>query len=441
LIPYADKKMPLAEDLYEKLTDDEDARLCDDISAKACRATPRSFTLILSSYCLTKLGDAIASPKTTLAWVTTILGAPAFVLGFLVPIRESGSMIPQLFIGSVIRKLPVRKWVWVFGSIGQCLAIAGIGLAALYLQGAAAGWAILILIALFSLARGFCSVAAKDVLGKTIPKPKRGQLTGWSASAAGLVSVGVGLALMLPASGRLNESLLGLLLITAGALWLVAAGIYARVPEYSGETGGGRNALEALRRVRILLVDRPFRRFVMTRALLMCSALSAPFYVALAQSKLGSPTYLLGAFVAAAGIASLVSAPIWGRLADASSKHVMILAALVTSGIGIVTAAVDTLAPHVTQTVWFLPFAYFILSVAHSGVRVGRKTYVVNLASGNQRTDYVAISNSVIGGLLLLVGSVGSLAPFISNSCVIGLLALVVLGGAMLGATLPHAEA
>ena len=102
--------------------------------------------------------------------MTTVVGAPAFVLGFLVPIRESGSMIPQLFVGGIVRQLPIRKWVWVFGSCGQFLCIAGIGLTAWFLEGAAAGWAILVLIALFSLARCFNSVASKDVMGKAIPK-------------------------------------------------------------------------------------------------------------------------------------------------------------------------------------------------------------------------------------------------------------------------------
>ena len=431
--------MALADDLYDKLTDDNDARLCEDIREEACHETPRSFSLILLSSVLTKLGDAIASPKTTLAWVTTAVGAPSFVLGFLVPIRESGSMIPQLFIGSVIRRLAVRKWVWVVGSLGQGLCIIGIGLSALLLNGARAGWAILGLTTLFSLARGFSSVAAKDVLGKTIPKPKRGQLTGWSASAAGLLSVAVGLALMLPAGSGLAESWLGLLIIAAGLLWFAAAGIYAQIREDAGETGGGRNAFESLRRLSILLTDKPFRRFVVTRALLMCSALSAPFYIALAQSNYGSPTYLLGAFVVSAGIASLISAPLWGRFADTSSKRVMVGAALITSGIGIATFMVDRFIPRLGATVWFLPLAYFVLSVAHSGVRVGRKTYVVNLASGNQRTDYVAVSNSTIGVLLLLVGSIGALAPIISNAGVIGLLALMGLAGAILGATLPDA--
>ena len=432
--------MQISDSIYETLTNEDDARFCAEIGETACREAPQSFVLMLGSYFFTKLGDAIANPKTTLAWLTTALGAPAFVLAVLVPIRESGSMLPQLFIGSAIRKIQIRKWVWVIGSIAQGLCIVGIGAVAIHLEGSEAGWAILSLIVAFSLARSFCSVAAKDVLGKTIPKNKRGQLTGWSASAAGLMTVAIGIALILPVAEDADRAVLGLVLFGAGGLWFAAALIYARVPETPGETGGGRGGADALRRLRLLVIDKPFRRFVITRALLMCSALSAPFYVALAHSGIGSGVSVLGAFVAAAGIASLVSAPFWGRFADASSKRVMILAALTTSAVGICTVIVYRFYPAAGQTGWFLPLAYFLLSLAHSGVRVGRKTYVVNLGRGNQRTDYVAISNSVIGVLLLLVGSIGALAPMIGNAGVIGLLALMGLCGAAFGTSLPDVE-
>lgn len=432
--------MPISESIYETLTNEEDTRLCKDIGEDACREVPKNFVLVLLSYCLTKLGDAIASPKTTLAWLTSMVGAPAYVLALLVPIRESGSMIPQLFIGSAIRRLPVRKRVWVLGSIGQAACIFGIGLVALSLTGAAAGWALLGLVVLFSLFRGFCSVAAKDVVGKTIPKAKRGQLAGWSASVAGLLGIGVGIVLMTPASDELGESFLGLLLFGAAALWLIAAVIYSRVVEDAGETGGGRSIRDAFGHMRLLATDRPFRRFVITRALLMCSALSAPFYVALAQKSLGAPTYLLGAFIVAAGLAGLISGPVWGRYADSSSKRVMISAALITSGIGLGVFIANRYVAGVAESMWFLPVAYFVLALAHSGVRVGRKTYVVNLATGNKRTDYVAISNTVIGILLLVVGAIGALAPLVGNDGVIGLLALMGLAGAVYGMLLPEAE-
>jgi len=430
----------ISERIYDLLTDEEDARVCDDINESACREHPLSFVILLVSSFLTKLGDELSSPKTTLAWASTVVGAPAFVLGFLVPIRESGSMIPQLFIGGWVRRMAIRKWVWVAGSLLQFAAVVSMGLSVLLLSGATAGWALLSCVTLFSLSRGLCSVASKDVMGKTIPRSRRGQLTGWSASLAGLATLIVSLFLLFWLEAAPGQSLLGFLLVLAGCLWLLASLVYAQVDEQPGETGGGRSATESLGRLRLLVDDAPFGKFVLTRALLMCSALSAPYFVALAQDQQGSPAWLLGSFILASGLASLVSAPLWGRQADRSSRAVMVRAALITSGTGLAVFCVARFVPALLSAAWFVPLAYFVLSIAHSGVRVGRKTYVVNLAEGNKRTDYVAISNTVIGICLLLVGTVGLLTPLIGLAGVIGLLALMGLAGALLGRTLPETD-
>ena len=47
----------------------------------------------------------------------------------------------------------------------------------------------------FSLARGFNSIAAKDVLGKVIPKQQRGGISGLAASFAGFATLTFGLGL------------------------------------------------------------------------------------------------------------------------------------------------------------------------------------------------------------------------------------------------------
>ncbi|MFP5412415.1 MAG: hypothetical protein ACLGHB_05525 [Gammaproteobacteria bacterium] len=49
-----------------------------------------------------------------------------------------------------------------------------------------------------------------------------------------------------------------------------------------------------------------------------------------------------------------------------------------------------------------------MLGIAHAGVRLGRKTCLVAMAGSNRRTDYVAVSNSVIGAMLLAVGVLGA---------------------------------
>jgi uncharacterized membrane protein YfcA len=155
----------------------------------------------------------------------------------------------------------------------------------------------------------------------------------------------------------------------------------------------------------------------------MCSALSAPFYVLMAQERAGNMPSLLAMFLMASGAASLVSAPVWGRFADVSSRLVMAAAAALTSASGLLLVLLQWLAPAMLEPLWVIPVVYFLLSVAHSGVRVGRKTYVVDLASGNRRTDYVAVSNTLIGVLLLAAGSVGALSAVFGVAGVIAVLA------------------
>lgn len=108
-------KHPLTENIYDKLVNDEDARACDSIPDGACKEVPGNFLKTLITLFLTKLGDALVNPKITLPWLLQSLGAPMWMLGWLVPIRESGSMLPQLAIASAVRRMEVRKWMWVLG--------------------------------------------------------------------------------------------------------------------------------------------------------------------------------------------------------------------------------------------------------------------------------------------------------------------------------------
>ena len=166
------------ESLYERLAEDDEGRVCKAISEAACREAPGNFIRHLLANTLSNLADRLASAKTTLPWLLLQLGAPAWMLSLLVPIREAGSMLPQMLIGEWVRRQAVRKWVWVWGGALQGACLAAMGWAGFALQGATAGWTLMCLLVLFSLSRGACSVAYKGVLGRTIPKPRRGRLSG-----------------------------------------------------------------------------------------------------------------------------------------------------------------------------------------------------------------------------------------------------------------------
>jgi MFS family permease len=427
------------ERVYQQLVNEEDARVCTDISDDACRVVPGNFMLQVATQFLTKLGDAIANPKTVLAWLMSALAVPPAFTAFLVPIRESGSLVPQLLIAAWVRRQSVRKWTFVTGSVLQAAAVAVMAFIAVTLKGPAAGAALLGALVLFSLSRGLCSVASKDVLGKTVPKTRRGRVSGWSATLAGLITIGVGVSLMLGIGGDAGTTRWMLLLATAAALWLFAAGTYATIREYPGATEGGGNAIsEAFGRLALLKTDRSFRLFVIARSLLLCSALSAPFFILLAHANTAGAVLALGLFVIADGVAGLVSAQFWGRFADLSSRRVMIIAGTASALTGVALVAVVHGIPSLAGQAWLYPVFFFLLSVAHAGVRMGRKTYIVDLAGGNKRTDYVAVSNTVIGFVLLATGSIGALSAVISISGVILVLAVMGIAGAWMSARLPE---
>jgi hypothetical protein len=413
--------------LYALVANDEDARTCTDISEQACQEVPGNFFRIIVANVLTKIGDLLINPKTVLAWLMGALGAPAALVGVLVPIRESGSLIPQLMIGAWMRRHPVRKGFWVLGAVLQGLCVLGMAAVVLLrLSGLSAGIALVALLALFSVSRGFCSVAMKDVQGKTIPKSRRGRLTGLAATLSGLVTLLVGLFLF----GKDQDPgvmFYAVLLMASGLAWWTAAAVFAGVDEFHGETAGGGHALrEAWRSLGLLARDRHFRDFVIARALLMASALGSPFLVVLARSE-DQGAALLGGFLVASSLASTVSASVWGYMADVSSRRVMIrggaLAALVCLGV----AALASTEAGGDARQWFYPVAFFVLAIAHSGVRIGRKTYLVDMAGGNKRTDYTAVSNTVIGVLLLVVGGISAAISLLGAPS--ALLFLGLLGG------------
>jgi hypothetical protein len=430
---------PKVDRVYQQLVNEEDARVCRDISDDACRVVPGNFVLQVLTQFLTKLGDAVANPKTVLAWLMSALAVPPAFTAFLVPIRESGSLLPQLLIAAWVRRQAVRKWTFVLGSVLQGAAVAGMALIAVTLTGAAAGAAVLGALIVFSLARGLCSVASKDVLGKTVPKTRRGRVSGWSETLAGLITIGVGISLMVGVDGGVETTRWLVLLTAAAALWLVAAGTYSTIREYAGATEGGGNAIsEAIGRLSLLKTDRSFRLFVIARSLLLCSALSAPFFILLAHDNTAGAALALGLFVIADGVAGLVSAQFWGRFADVSSRQVMIIAGLASALTGLALVAVVHGVPALADKAWLYPAFFFLLSVSHAGVRMGRKTYIVDLAGGNKRTDYVAVSNTVIGVVLLATGSIGALSSVVSVSGVIIVLAGMGIAGAWMSARLPE---
>ncbi|WP_428388601.1 MFS transporter [Mucisphaera sp.] len=394
--------------VHKALTSEDDGRTCRDIPDSACREQPANFLTHVTALAMTKTGDGLLDPKLVLAWLLTALGSPAAIVGLLVPVREAGALLPQLITAGYIRAMKQRKWAWVAGSAVQGLAVLAIAATALTLQGGAAGVTIIALLALFALGRSVCSVSYKDVLGKTVAKATRGTATGSAGTLAASAVLLFGILLALDLLPRTTTTIAIVLTFAAG-LWLTAAALMSTLTEEPGETEGGNNALLTARdNLKLLYTDCHLRRFIATRALLTATALAPPYILALAGSNAPDDARL-GFFIIASSLAALTTNYIWGRLADRSSRRVLILAAIIATISLLATATLGLYAQDAPWLAYALPASLFLLMIAYQGVRLGRSVHLVDMATPDTRAAYTALSNTTIGLLLLAASAFAGL--------------------------------
>ena len=401
---------------------DAEAQLPDDVQ----RNVPGNTLRLVGANALQSSGDQMVNASTVLPWLFHAIGVPAALTGALVPIRESGSMLPQAFLTPLVIKVRQRKLVTLAGALVQAVAVAVMAVTAAIGSGLAAGLTIIVALAVFSLGRCLTSIASKDVQARTVPKGERGQINGLATTASGLVAITLGLAVRALGEG-LDAQTLAAILGVGSVLWVLVALVWWSVREpvdapssrsqsdLARDRGEGEGEEEQdnwfAQTLTLLREDATFRSFVTVRSFLLVSSLSPPFIVTLAVQA-GAPALTgLGGFIIASGLAALLGGRIFGRMADRSSKRLMTTGAALASLVLLVLVLLDTLLDldgDSLATYAIFVAAYFLVTMLHTGVRVGRKTYVVDMAEGDQRTTYVAVSNSAMGVVLLLVGAISS---------------------------------
>ena len=72
-----------------------------------------------------------------------------------------------------------------------------------------------------------------------------------------------------------------------------------------------------------------------------------------------------------------------------------------------------------------LPALLFVLMIAHQGVRLGRSVHVVDMADRDSRATYTALSNSVVGLILLAGGIFGVIAQWLGIGAVLAIFTLM----------------
>lgn len=432
--------MKTSERVYEWITDEGEVRACANISEEACKEKPANFLKNVSSGALSKLAGQLVSAGTTLPWVLAAMGVPAAFAGALVPIKDAGSLLPQLIVSAKIRSFRRRKWFWIVPAWVQALALVAMAFVVASMEGILGGWLVLACLALFSISSGVASISFKDVTAKTIPKGKRGQLLAMRATSGGILTVLVGALILADFFKNNDRQFLFVLVLSGAILWALSGFLFSLIYEEAGATSGGRTPLQEIKKAwGFWKEDRNLRMFIFTRGLLMAIPLAQPFFVLLGRSEIGEEVSNLGIMVLAAGIGSVISSPFWGRFADHSSKKLMMAIALLGM-VNIALMALFPLWPAFLQNSYTFAVLFLIQVMAHGGARLSRKTYLVDFAPEKDRPSYVSLSNTAIGLFTLIGAGLGSLASVAGIPFMLWVFSALLLIAAILGSRLKEVQ-
>lgn len=433
-------KDPL-ESAYAVLSgDDSTERACKAIPDEQCTSVPRNFILNVLNGSCTKLAEQLASPTLVLPWLVSSLGAPVWVVGWFVPVKQAGSMIPQLAVAARIRNLAQRKWAWTGAGAFQGIALLIMAAAVLLTPPDMAAWLMLMLFALFSVASGVGSVAFQDVTGKTVPKGVRGRMLANRASIGGALTLIAAAVLKFIIGDGGGVEVYAALVAVAAVLWIAGALFFAVIDEQPGAQDGGRDMLgEVQAGLKLFREDPGFSRYLGMRvALLISVELAPPFFALLAQQSQGGSLASLGVLIFAVGFANMISSWVWGALADRSARKVCILSGVV----GILAVAAALVSAYLVPgdlAIWAFGGVFVIAGVAEAGVRLGRKTYLVDAAPKDERPLYTALSNTLAGGVALAAGGLGVVAQFTSVATLVVIMAAVGVVGIVFALAMPEA--
>jgi hypothetical protein len=369
----------------------------------------KTFAQLISIATLGKLADLLISAKTTLPWLLASLGAPIWIVSLLVPIRESGSLIPQWSLKKKTKHIKNRVIIWRWGIIVQACSLCLMLIITIFTEALAAG--LLILLSLFSLSlgRALSSLSMKDIQGLNIEKGQRGRLVGIASSISGFLSlITAGLLIFSPQD--MNITAIQLLITFSAALFfsslLLSLGLTANL------TDTKKDSIEEKSLWKTIKQQVDLRHLIISRCLLLHAALIAPFFVN--TSATNNDSFQLPYFIIASALASFISSYLWGKMADKNAIKTLFYATLICVSASIVFYLVTSLNNWLIDV-----FLFFILNLGYSGIRTGRKTYMLDIAQGSQRTLYVAAANSMVGYILLILGGLYALLYIVMGEHII----------------------
>jgi MFS family permease len=297
-------------------------------------------------------------------------------------------------------------------------------------------------IGLFIGTDAFASVPWFSFLARAIPLRRRARLIGASQVFSGIAGIGAGaLVGVILGSPRLGFPNNYALLFALAAVSLVPSTIALASLR---EVPTGPLQPETIDRGRAgwladVVRDPAFRGAVVCRVLISMIELTTPFYVGHASEVLRLPERVLGGFVVAQTVGSILAGATMGLLSERRGPRAVVRVGSAVVVIGPLFA----LFAHLLGGGWLgqaYALVFAVLGIVNSIGMLGFTNYFLAIAPEHVRMEYVGLANTVTGVVTIAPSLGGWLLQTTSYTVLFGLTAALVATGFVVSLTLAPAE-
>lgn len=403
------------------------ARSALDVAQEVERNYPWNFAFNLLDGATFWLGLSFMSSATIVPLFVSKLTDSQLAIGLIAVIANSGWFLPQLFTANAVQRLPRRKPVVInLGFFTERLPLWLLPLAALLAVEAPTLALVLFFLgyAGHAVGAGLVATAWQDLVARIFPVDRRGRFFGITTFVGnGTGALGATFSAWLLATLIFPTNFVATFALAAFFITLSWAFLaLAREPEQAVTTPRQSSRQFWAGLPLLLRGDQNFRRFILSRLLMVIGGMGAGFLTVAAVSRWQVPDGTVGLYTLALLIGQTVANAAAGLLADRTGHK---LPLELGSALLVVAYLLAWLAPTAS---WY--FVVFLLLGLGTGAAVVSGTMIVlEFSPADLRPTYTGLVNTALGLMGMVSPLIGAWLATRSYDALFALSALFCLAG------------
>lgn len=379
----------------------------------------RNFRLGVINGVLYIFADALLDPTLVLVAFLSHLTSSAFLLGLIIPIRDGAWSLPQVFISGWVQSHPLKIEIYKRMSF---MRIAAWGILALSINLVRdPKWmlaAFFFTYSISALASGVGGLPFLEVVSKTVPPRRRGELFAWRLGLGGLLGIGASVLVrwmvspQAPVEFPHNFGWLSIGFFVIASISLLLFNGVNEMPDVN--LPPRRSQREQLGKAfHLLRSNSNYQLLLWTQTLMTIANSATPFFAVFVQRELHGTQEWVGIYLAVLMASNLIANLVFGRLSRrVNNQMVMRMAA----GAGVLMSLLVVLLAMLGKPLGISPQGasiillpvFFLSGIRGTGFGVSSPSLMMNIAPESDRTLVIGFTQTLLGAVLLLT-SVGGI--------------------------------